>query len=137
MYMIFTILFITALTMTVHAQDSLGDEPNSAGPVADAPSEAIAVEAEATSTEADDVGIDPDVQRSPAVNCTHNNQIRQVEIDYGSLDEAVPCSVLYSKETEMPGEIETLWSAENTVGYCEEKAADLVDRLEGAGWVCE
>ena len=42
----------------------------------------------------------------------------------------------YFKDTEAPGEDQVLWSASQQAGYCEEKAAGLVAKLEGWGWDC-
>jgi len=49
---------------------------------------------------------------------------------------SVPCEVHYFKDTEAPGEDQVLWSASQQTGYCEEKAAGLVAKLEGWGWDC-
>jgi hypothetical protein len=49
---------------------------------------------------------------------------------------SVPCEVHYYKDTEMPGEDQVLWSAQNEEGYCEARAAEFVERLEGMGWTC-
>jgi hypothetical protein len=44
--------------------------------------------------------------------------------------------VHYYKDTEMPGEQQVLWTAENDASYCESKAMELVTKLEGWGWDC-
>lgn len=119
------IVTLACLATTVSAQDSLGEEASSTDPVAEAPSAAGRTEAQST------------VLTSPVVRCSHNNLIRLVEVKYDNPGQAVPCSVLYNKETEAPGDIKTLWTAENMAGYCEEKAAGLVDNLKGYGWDCE
>lgn len=67
-------------------------------------------------------------------NCSKENLVREVVVEYpqgGSL----PCKVIYKKQTEGVYDQE-LWSADNTEGYCEKNAADLVAKLEGWGWVC-
>lgn len=74
---------------------------------------------------------------APTMTCSHNGNIRRVEVVYDNPDQAIPCRVLYNLETETPGDIQTLWSAQHTVGFCEEKAADLVASLEEGGWTCE
>lgn len=69
-------------------------------------------------------------------NCSSTDLVREVVIEY--LDPAgapVPCHVIYKKHTE-GFEDQVLWSAENLEGYCEEKAKDLVAKLESWGWVC-
>lgn len=67
-------------------------------------------------------------------SCSHDDLVREVIVAYpqgGSL----PCDVVYKKQTEGV-EDQALWSAENEEGYCEEKARELVARLESWGWVC-
>lgn len=67
-------------------------------------------------------------------NCSSGDLVREVVIEYPQ-GSALPCKVIYKKQTEGVYDQE-LWSADSTEGYCEEKAADLVARLEGWGWVC-
>lgn len=69
--------------------------------------------------------------------CRIEELTRHVEVAYDHPGQAVPCSVLYDKETENPGDIKTLWSARNEAGYCEDKAANFVDQLEELGWTCK
>lgn len=63
--------------------------------------------------------------------CTHGNQHRTIEIIYSG-ENAVPCAVQYTKDTST----QTLWRAQAEEGYCEEKAADLVNKHIGWGWEC-
>ena len=67
-------------------------------------------------------------------NCSHDDLVREVIIEYPQ-GGSVPCDVVYKKQTEGV-EDQVLWSAENQEGYCEEKAGELVARLESWGWVC-
>ena len=67
-------------------------------------------------------------------NCSHDDLVREVIIEYPQ-GGSVPCDVVYKKQTEGV-EDQVLWSAENQEGYCEEKAAEFVAKLESWGWVC-
>ena len=67
-------------------------------------------------------------------NCSSTNLVREVFIEYPQ-GGSVPCDVIYKKHTE-GFEDQVLWSAENEEGYCEEKARELVAKLESWGWVC-
>lgn len=67
-------------------------------------------------------------------NCSHDDLVREVQIEYPE-GGSVPCNVIYKKQTE-GFEDQVLWSAENAEGYCEEKARELVAKLESWGWVC-
>ena len=48
----------------------------------------------------------------------------------------VPCNVQYHKDTEMPGEVQTLWTATSDAGYCETKAQEFAAKLQEWGWTC-
>jgi hypothetical protein len=67
--------------------------------------------------------------------CTYGDMVRRVVI-MTEPGVSVPCEVHYFKDTEAPGEDQVLWSASQQAGYCEEKAAGLVAKLEGWGWDC-
>ena len=55
-------------------------------------------------------------QDSDKFQCTFGDMQRRVEIAHEPGVE-VPCSVHYYKDTEMPGEQQILWSAENDATY--------------------
>lgn len=74
-------------------------------------------------------------QEAGKYQCSYGDMQRRVEIASEPGVE-VPCSVLYFKDTEMPGEQQELWSADNDPTYCRSKAEELVARLEGWGWDC-
>ncbi len=74
---------------------------------------------------------------SAKYTCDLQGMTRRVEISYEVPGSSVPCSVNYYKDTEVPGEVNTLWTANNVEGYCEEKAAAFVDKLGSWGWSCQ
>jgi len=106
-------LFTSIYGVSVYAQDELTDEDTS-------------------STE---TGAAPVVVNSQYL-CELQGLTRRVEVDYESSDASLPCSVNYYKDTEAPGEVNTLWSATNIEGYCEDKAAGFIDKLKSWGWSC-
>ena len=67
--------------------------------------------------------------------CSMGELTRRVEIFYET-GVTVPCEVHYYKDNEMPGERQVLWRAANEAGYCEAKAAEFIEKLEGMGWNC-
>lgn len=69
-----------------------------------------------------------------AWSCRHDNLLREVVVEYPQ-GGTLPCNVIYKKQTEGFGD-QKLWSASSTEGYCEQKAADLVGKLESWGWTC-
>lgn len=74
-------------------------------------------------------------QETDKYQCSFGDMQRRVEISSEPGVE-VPCSVHYFKDTEMPGEQQVLWSADNDPTYCRSKALELVAKLEGWGWDC-
>lgn len=68
------------------------------------------------------------------LKCVSPAERREVHIYRNSYE--VPggpaCRVDYLKA----GETETLWTAQNSVEFCETKAQELADRLEGASFKC-
>jgi hypothetical protein len=68
--------------------------------------------------------------------CKNGNNVREIIIQSESPSSPVPCSVIYKKTTEGAPD-QTLWTAENDAGYCEEKAKAFVEKQTGWGWACE
>lgn len=75
-------------------------------------------------------------QSNQAYSCVNGSLERRVEIVYEQPHAPVPCEVQYSKLTEQPGQMLTLWSATNQEGYCESKADEFLQRLQRWGWSC-
>ena len=70
----------------------------------------------------------PALAQDVSYQCTNGTLERRVEIvSEGGL--GLPCEVHYYKDTEMPGERQVLWTAQNDAGYCEEQA-DLVKAVD-------
>ena len=65
--------------------------------------------------------------------CTQAGQERIITILYHDQEAKIPCEVQYQKD----GVTETLWTAQNVVGYCEEKSAAFLEKQRGWGWSCE
>ena len=74
-------------------------------------------------------------QDTTRYQCSIDEVTRRVEV-LSEPGVSVPCEVHYYKDTEMPGEDQVLWSAQNEEGYCEARAAEFVAQLEGMGWTC-
>ncbi len=74
-------------------------------------------------------------QESDKYQCTYGDLQRRVQIAHEPGVE-VPCSVHYFKDAEMPGEQQVLWSADSDPTYCQNKAKELITKLEEWGWDC-
>ncbi len=66
--------------------------------------------------------------------CRGGGVERIISVEYESTSSGVPCAVRYDKPDE--GGTSYPWRAQNTAGYCEEKAALLATQLEGYGFDC-
>lgn len=64
--------------------------------------------------------------------CRYGNQTRIIEVKYPG-EGQIPCEVHYSKDSGS----QVLWSAQTEGGYCEQKAAEFVEKQRGWGWTCE
>ena len=67
-------------------------------------------------------------------SCRLGNDVREVHLEQLS-SAPVPCQVVYKKLTEGV-EDQVLWSAQNDATYCDFKANEFVEKLEGWGWIC-
>lgn len=79
---------------------------------------------------------EPGVTAASKYTCSLNGLVRRVEINYSAANATLPCDVNYYKDSEAPNEVNTLWSAQNLTGYCEQKAGEFVDKLQSWGWEC-
>jgi len=65
--------------------------------------------------------------------CEHGGGKRTIAVVYVQ-GTPVPCEVTYEKED---GDFQVLWRAENSQGYCENKADEFVMKQEDWGWSCD
>lgn len=70
-----------------------------------------------------------------AWTCHKAELTREVIIFYPEAPARLPCKVFYAKPNEnvMP---RALWEAKNTQKYCEQKAAEFIEKLSSMGWSC-
>ncbi|EEX34584.1 MULTISPECIES: hypothetical protein [Vibrio] len=68
----------------------------------------------------------------PRYLCKNENTERVIEVVRDDVEALVPCEVRYTKGSKT----ETLWVAQHEVGYCEEKAQLLADKLTNIGLHC-
>lgn len=73
--------------------------------------------------------------RSESYSCTSNGLTRTINVVSDGA-EKLPCKVKYAKPDEGEAEPQFLWSANNDLEYCIDKAAFLADKLTGWGWSC-
>lgn len=73
-------------------------------------------------------------QQATAISfeCKLDDSIRTISVSYPE-QTPVPCQVQYTKD----GDTKVLWQANNTEGYCEERAREFVSKHESWGWQCD
>ena len=120
----FPLLLAALLACSAHAQND-ATATEEAGPVEDRirPAEEAANQALQTT--------------APRFICNYAQRERRIEVVYTNPPQQVPCQVQYFKDTEEPGNMQVLWSANDEIGYCETQAEQLAERLRGFGWECE
>lgn len=64
--------------------------------------------------------------------CTRSDELRAIEIFYLT-GERVPCEVSYTKNSTS----QILWRAQTFQGFCESRAAELMEKLRSSGWRCK
>ncbi|MGH6944204.1 MAG: hypothetical protein ACREH6_08300 [Geminicoccaceae bacterium] len=67
-----------------------------------------------------------------AFECRRGPSARQIEVRLAADADRLPCEVVYTKA----GKSDVLWSADHELQFCRDKAVDLKDTLEKAGWSC-
>lgn len=70
-----------------------------------------------------------------ATQCVRDQLTRSVDVVYTQPGQPVPCEVVYEKPEAGSG-VQTLWRAQNEVGYCEARAEEFVAKLEAMGFDC-
>lgn len=68
--------------------------------------------------------------------CRNGAQLRRVEVRSGPAVEDVACEVRYWRDATRQGSGDVLWRANQDANFCEDKAAELISRLEAGGWRC-
>jgi len=65
-------------------------------------------------------------------DCRRDDILRRIEVQVSDRPSRLPCEVVYTKGSSSS----VLWEADNQLDFCMERARELADRLEEAGWAC-
>jgi hypothetical protein len=68
--------------------------------------------------------------------CQRGDLVRRVELRFADDADRLPCAVIYWRDTEAPGRPQNPWHADHDLDFCRNKAREMVERLESAGWAC-
>lgn len=68
--------------------------------------------------------------------CQRGELVRRIEVRFADDADRLPCEVIYWRDSEAPGQPQSLWNAEHQLDYCQDRAREMVEQLENAGWAC-
>jgi hypothetical protein len=71
------------------------------------------------------------------IQCQRGDLLRRIEVQFADDADRLPCEVVYWREDEAPGQPQALWNAEHQLDYCTDKAREMAEQLEDAGWACD
>ena len=66
--------------------------------------------------------------------CHKNAVTYWIKVEYETAEQVLPCSVY---RWVLPRQRERLWRATKDPGFCEAKADEVRQKLEGYGWLCQ
>lgn len=75
--------------------------------------------------------------QSEEYHCRRGDLVRRIEVQFADNADRLPCQVVYWRDTERPGQPRIPWNAENQLEFCTQKAREMVERLQSAGWACD
>jgi hypothetical protein len=75
--------------------------------------------------------------QSEEYHCRRGDLVRRIEVQFADDADRLPCQVVYWRDTEWPGQPRVPWNAENQLEFCTEKAREMVEGLQSAGWACD
>jgi hypothetical protein len=75
--------------------------------------------------------------QSEEFQCRHGDLVRRIELRLADDADRLPCEVVYWRDQESPGEPRVPWKADHDLQFCMDKAREMVDGLQSAGWTCD
>ena len=75
--------------------------------------------------------------QSEEYHCRRGDLVRRIEVQFADDADRVPCQVVYWRDVESPERPRVPWNAEHQLEFCLDKAREMVDRLQSAGWRCD
>jgi hypothetical protein len=74
--------------------------------------------------------------QSEEFQCRRGDQVRRIEVRFADDADRLPCQVAYWADTASGERPRVPWNADHQLEFCIDKARELADRLQGAGWTC-
>jgi hypothetical protein len=70
-------------------------------------------------------------------HCRRGDQVRRIEVQFADDTDRLPCQVVYWRNTESKERPRVPWNADHERAFCINKAREMVDQLQSAGWTCD
>lgn len=83
------------------------------------------------------VWILPPQAQSEEYQCRRGDLVRRIEVQFADDADRLPCQVMYWRDAESPERPRVPWNADHQLDFCLDKAREMVDRLQSAGWTCD
>jgi hypothetical protein len=71
------------------------------------------------------------------IQCQRDDLVRRIEVQFADDADRLPCEVIYWRDDEAPGQPQSLWNADHQLDFCTDKAHEMAEQLENAGWACD
>jgi hypothetical protein len=83
------------------------------------------------------VWILPPQAQSEEYHCRRGDLVRRVEVQFADSADRLPCQVVYWRDADSSERPRVPWNADHQLEFCFDKAREMVDRLQSAGWTCD
>jgi hypothetical protein len=75
--------------------------------------------------------------QSEEFQCRRGDQVRRIEVQFADDADRLPCQVVYWRDAAAQERPRVPWTADHERAFCVNKAREMVDRLQSAGWTCD
>jgi hypothetical protein len=69
--------------------------------------------------------------------CRRGDQLRRIAVQFTDDADRLPCQVVYWRDTASQERPQVPWNADHERAFCINKAREMVDSLQSAGWTCD
>jgi hypothetical protein len=74
---------------------------------------------------------------SEEFDCRRGDLVRRIEVQFADDPDRLPCQVMYWRDPDSPERPRVPWKADHELQFCINKAREMVDHLQSAGWTCD
>ena len=74
--------------------------------------------------------------QSDEYQCRRGDLVRRIEVQFADDADRLPCRVLYWRDAASSEQPRVPWNANHQLEFCRDKAREMVDQLQDAGWIC-